>query len=60
MALKNFDLIHLGQVIDPSLLILIIGALFIAGFIVSTISFYLDEYWEDAKFREELRYGKRE
>ena len=60
MFLKGFDINHLIQLIDPSLLILILGALFLAAFIVSIVSFYLDEYWEDADFRKELRYGKRE
>ncbi len=39
--------------------LLIIGAMFTAAVGVSIFSFYLDEYWEDEDYRNELRYGRR-
>ena len=61
MNLMSFAIMEfLNSMIDPAMLILVVGALFTAGFIVSIISFYLDEYWDDADFRKELRYGKKE
>jgi len=35
--------------------VLIFGALFIAGVALSALTFYEDHYWGDEKFREELR-----
>ena len=58
MSLASPEL--LNAIIDPAMLLLIVGALFTGAFVVSIVSFYLDDYWEDANFREELRYGKKE
>ena len=40
-------------------LLLIIGALFIAGVGLMSITFFLDEYWGDQEYREYLKDGKR-
>ena len=37
--------------------LLIVGAMFTAAVGVSVFSFYLDDYWGDESFREELRVG---
>ncbi len=38
--------------------LLVVGALLTAGIGVFVFSFYIDEYWEDEDFREQLRTGR--
>ena len=38
--------------------LLVIGALLTAAIGVFVFSFYIDEYWEDEDFREQLRTGR--
>ncbi len=40
-------------------ILLIFGALFIAGVGVMSISFFLDDYWADEDYRITLRMGKK-
>ncbi len=40
------------------LFLLIVGALFTAAVVVSITSFYLDDYWEDEDYRNQLRFGE--
>ena len=40
--------------------LLIIGAMFTAAVVVSIVSFYLDEYWEDEEYRNQLRLGSKQ
>ncbi len=39
--------------------VLVIGAMLTAGVGVSVFSFYVDDYWTDEKFRENLRKGRK-
>ena len=35
--------------------VLLVGALFLAGVALSAFTFYEDHYWGDSKYRDELR-----
>ncbi len=39
--------------------LLLTGALFAAAVGVSVFSFYVDEYWVDKEFRDQLRLGRK-
>ena len=40
------------------LVILVLGALFTAAVGVSVASFYIDDYWADEDYRNQLRFNK--
>ncbi len=42
------------------MLLLVLGAFFISGVGLMSITFFLDDYWGDEGFRKYLKDGKRE
>ena len=59
MLINLLSVLELNPHYGLGLAILILGALFTASVGVSIFSFYMDEYWENEEYRNELRYGSK-
>ena len=60
MTLSNLELLQITPHAGLGFGLLVFGALFTAAVAVSVLSFYLDEYWEDEDFRNQLRFGSKQ